>query len=73
VHSFAAPLNEVMFVNTKVPVENRILRLEEAVALIQRECELALEKPDVVFTTVCRIATLTRRALDAETVRRATA
>jgi hypothetical protein len=48
---------------TTMPVDNRVLRLEEALARIQRECDFALDEPHLVITTVCRIAAVTRRAL----------
>ena len=46
-----------------------VIELESALASIMRECEFAIEEPQVVFTSICRIATVTRRALDQSSVR----
>lgn len=45
-------------------VEERLERLEAALARIKQECEQALETPEVVVLTVCRVASVAKRALD---------
>ena len=41
----------------------RVAALEAALARIQRECDHALNTPEVVFVTVCRISSVARQAL----------
>ena len=41
----------------------RVAALEEALDRIHRECENALESPQLVTLTVCRVASVARRAL----------
>ncbi len=48
----------------------RVARLEAALARIQNECDLALEVPEVAFSTMCRIASVARRALPEASVLR---
>jgi hypothetical protein len=50
------PLNDVNTNNTRIVVL-------AALASIQRECEAALDSPEVSFTSICRIASLARQAL----------
>jgi hypothetical protein len=52
-------------------VEERLRRLETALARIQDECERALETPQLVVLTVCRVASVARQALDEEEERAA--
>lgn len=44
-------------------LNTRIVILEAALASIDRECERALERPEVLFMTMCRVAALTRQSL----------
>jgi hypothetical protein len=46
-----------------VAANTHALILEAALACIARECELAMQTPEVMFTTVCRISSVTRQAL----------
>lgn len=50
-----------------IPLEElaaRVAVLEEALDKIHRECDHALESPEVVMLTVCRVASVARRALE---------
>lgn len=49
--------------DTAEDVEARLARLEAALARIHDECERALEIPEVVVMTVCRVASVARQAL----------
>jgi hypothetical protein len=54
-------------VNTPPPddilTSNASIVILAALASIQRECEAALDCPEVSFTSICRIASLARQAL----------
>lgn len=43
-------------------VGERVRELEELLAIIARECEVGLDRPDIAFAVVCRIAGVARRA-----------
>lgn len=45
-------------------LKTRIVILEAALACIDRECERALDRPDTLFITMCRVAAVARQALD---------
>ena len=45
-------------------MQERLERLEAALARIHAECERALETPEVVVMTVCRVASVAKRALE---------
>jgi hypothetical protein len=56
VELYAAPVTDGLSNNTRIVIM-------AALASIQRECETAIDCPEVSFTSICRIASLARQAL----------
>jgi hypothetical protein len=44
-------------------LQTRVAILEAALSCIQSECSVALDEPEVAFSTMCRIASVARQAL----------
>ena len=55
--------DEIEVVKEPSALQTRVAILEAALECIRGECDLALEVPQIAFSTMCRIASVTRQVL----------